>query len=128
MRMRLKVKSFGLSIYQIDRTVLDYQKMHGLYMEADKVYSMFSGAEQEVARKWLISHLKCSDIEITFTKKDGTERLMKCTLKEDVVVPYEKKTDKVKEKNSDTLSVWDVEKNAWRSFRWDSIKNVVLKI
>lgn len=97
-------------------------------MEADKVYNVFSGAEQDVARKWLVSHLKASDIEITFIKKDGTERLMKCTLKEEVVVPYEKKTDKVKEKNSDILSVWDIEKNAWRSFRWDSIKNVVLKV
>jgi hypothetical protein len=44
-----------------------------------------------------------------------------CTLKEGVVVPHEKKTERVKEVNDEVLAVWDCEKNAWRSFRFDSI-------
>lgn len=86
--------------------------------------NVFVGNESDTARKWLLSHLVAGEVKINFTKKDGTERTMTCTLKEGVIVPYEKKTEKVKEKNNDTLSVWDTEKNAWRSFRWDSINAV----
>jgi len=46
---------------------------------------------------------------------------MLCTLKSDIVVPHEKKTDRVKVVSEDVLAVWDCEKNAWRSFRYDSI-------
>lgn len=75
-------------------------------------------------RDWLKSHLAVGPVFITFTKKDGTERKMKCTLQEGTVVPHEKTTDRVKEENLETLAVWDMEKNAWRSFRLDSIKSV----
>lgn len=61
---------------------------------------------------------------VTFTKVDGTERNMKCTLNEKVIPQSteEKKTVKVKAYNPDVISVWDTENNGWRSFRWDSIK------
>jgi|DEB3_MinimDraft_2_1074329.scaffolds.fasta_scaffold22523_2 WYL_2, Sm-like SH3 beta-barrel fold len=76
-------------------------------------------------RTWLIGVLKLNDpVVIKFEKKDGTLREMKCSLNENIVVPYEKKTDKVKEKNDETLAVWDVEKNAWRSFQLRSIKEI----
>jgi hypothetical protein len=83
--------------------------------------------EKEIAkfRQWLIGVLQLNDpVLIKFEKKDGTIREMKCSLNENVVVPYEKKTDKVKQKNDETLSVWDVEKNAWRSFQLRSIKEI----
>ena len=74
-------------------------------------------------RTWLVGVLKLnSPLTIKFEKKDGTLREMKCSLAEEVVVPYEKKTEKTKQKNDDTLSVWDCEKNAWRSFNLRSIK------
>jgi hypothetical protein len=46
---------------------------------------------------------------------------MKCTLLEGWVKEYEKKSEKTRPVSEDTLSVWDVEKNGWRSFRYDSI-------
>jgi hypothetical protein len=79
-------------------------------------------------RNWLTSHLKFGPVEVTFTKKDGTERTMKCTLKEDLMLPYEKKTDRVKEENKETLAVYDLEKESWRSFRLDSITKVSFTI
>lgn len=75
-------------------------------------------------REWLQGLLKEGPILVTFTKSNGEERVMKCTLKEDVVPQYEKKTDREKVKNDKVLSVWDLEKNEWRSFRLDSIKSV----
>ena len=37
----------------------------------------------------LITKLKQGDVSVTFTKKDGTERVMKCTLKEDAIPTVE---------------------------------------
>jgi hypothetical protein len=60
--------------------------------------------------------------QITFTKVDGTERLMKCTLSEKVVPKATEEKTSTKTPNPNIISVWDVEKEGWRSFRWDSIK------
>jgi hypothetical protein len=75
-------------------------------------------------REWLQGLLKEGNVIVTFTKSTGEERKMKCTLKEGVVPLYEKKTDRAKAKNDEVLSVWDLDKNEWRSFRLDSIKTV----
>lgn len=79
-------------------------------------------------RDWLKSHLRMGPVKVTFTKKDGSERVMNCSLQENVVVPHEKTTDRVKEDNPETLAVWDIDKKAWRSFRLDSIKQVEFTI
>lgn len=71
-----------------------------------------------IERELLIEKLRNGNVTVKFTKVDGTERTMVCTLQQDVIVPYEKKTDVVKERtNDDAVSVWDVEKDAWRSFK-----------
>jgi hypothetical protein len=36
----------------------------------------------------------------------------------------EKKTDRVRKENKDVLSIFDLEKNEWRSCRYDSIEAV----
>jgi hypothetical protein len=77
-----------------------------------------------IDRDWLLELLRQGEIEVTFTKADGTDRIMKCTLQEGVVVPHEKKTERTKEPNADILPVWDIEKQAWRSFKLSSIKAV----
>lgn len=59
-------------------------------------------------------------IQVIFTKKDGTERIMNCTLHEDYV-PEIKGTKAI---NPDVIAVYDVDADGWRSFRWDSIKKV----
>jgi len=68
--------------------------------------------------------LKSADAEITFIKKDGTTRVMKCTLREDAITPYEKKTERVRTVNENVLSVWDLEANSWRSINKDTIIGV----
>lgn len=69
-----------------------------------------------------IKNMLTTDIvNVKFKKTDGSERLMKCTLLEGWVKEYEKKSEKTRPVSEDTLSVWDVEKNGWRSFRYDSI-------
>lgn len=92
-------------------------------MEA-RLYKGWSEDEKEVFRKWLISHLKYGPVTVYFTKKDGTERKMACTLKEENIVQYEKKTERVKTLNEETCPVFDLEKNEWRSFRYDALTKV----
>jgi len=85
-----------------------------------------SEAELKEMRKWLVGVLREGVVNVTFTKSDGSERVMKCTLNKDVAVPYETKTDRKKPLNEDVLPVWDIDKGAWRSFRVDSVKEFSL--
>lgn len=59
---------------------------------------------------------------VTFTKVDGSERVMKCTLKRDVLPEKETTvTESDKKDNPNLLSVWDIDANGWRSFKVDSV-------
>ena len=73
------------------------------------------------------------DLCVTFTKKDGTEREMYCTLSESRIPADKQPKSGVEEAaNSPTvgsaLRVFDTVTNEWRSFRWDSIKRVEFTI
>ena len=63
--------------------------------------------------------------QVVFTKKDGTERAMMCTLSESIIPqehkPKEGNTHKV---NDSVLAVFDVEKQGWRSFTIADVKSV----
>jgi hypothetical protein len=64
---------------------------------------------------------------VTFTKVNGEERVMQCTLKEDLLpaqIDLEETIEKkTKTPNPDVLAVYDVAAEGWRSFRWDSLKD-----
>ena len=60
--------------------------------------------------------------KITFTKKDGSVREIKCTLKN--IPVYEKKTDRVKTPNDNILPVWDLDKKEWRSITIANITSI----
>ena len=67
--------------------------------------------------------LKSHILDIKFTKIDGSERQMLCTLKESELPKLEAKEGKREKKpNENVLAVWDLDKKAFRSFRLDSIK------
>lgn len=75
---------------------------------------------------YLTSLLKNGVVEVNFTKVDGSERLMTCTLQESVVPVTEAKEDaKPRTESQEALRVWDVAVNGWRSFRLDSINSVI---
>mgnify|MGYP003353779930 FL=1 len=69
-------------------------------------------------------------VTVTFVKIDGTERTMKCTLLpeympatvaqgQQLLTEASPKTD-----NPNTISVWDIESQGWRSFRIDSVTTI----
>lgn len=71
-----------------------------------------------MTREAIINILRNSEVIVTFLKKDGTKRKMLCTLKPEVLPPLKGSNHA---RNEEVLPVWDLEKNAWRSFRLDSI-------
>lgn len=81
-------------------------------------------------KEWILEKLRDpnENVTVVFTKKDGSERVLKCTLSESQI-PADKhpKTNEggaVAKKSDEAQAVFDTEIGEWRSFRWDSIKNV----
>jgi len=82
-------------------------------------------------QKWLKGHLKSGPVTVVFTKKDGTERVMKCTTNSTYLMfkdPAILESKREKKPNEDVMPVYDLESSAWKSFRWDSIKSVMITI
>ena len=72
-------------------------------------------------RDTLIKNLQKKAMRITFTKVNGEERVMDCTLQEHFIPKTEESNRK---ENKEVLPVWDINKGEWRSFRLDSITNI----
>jgi len=76
-------------------------------------------------RDWMMGVLHQHKVRVTFTKVDGTDRVMNCTLREDLIpaLNVEQIEKAVKRTvNENIARVWDLDKESWRSFRLDSIK------
>jgi hypothetical protein len=73
--------------------------------------------------------LKNNVATVTFTKKDGTQRVMKCTLKPDLLPAQVVNEDKPAKKKSETsIAVFDLEIRAWRSISYDSVSSIDLEV
>jgi len=94
---------------------------------------------------WLENLLRGEVVEVIFTKTDGSERVMRCTMDPLVVAagvkileerrartasetagdaPPKKSRPKPKEK-PDNLTVWDIDVGDWRSFKVRSLTNIL---
>lgn len=64
--------------------------------------------------------------EVTFTKKDGTQRTLVCTLRPDLLPakpePIEGEEPKIKAKSTtDSISVFEVDLQEWRAFNLSNL-------
>jgi len=104
------------------------------YQEADD-------ANKAIIRDWIRSLLQKSTITVTFTKADGTNREMLCTLNWNVIptdkAPKEtstpidgivKESKQRKEPDPHSLRVFDVDKQEWRSFRFDRLLKITAEL
>lgn len=100
-------------------------------------YQEASDTEKTVIRDWVRSLLQNSQVTVTFVKSDGTVRDMLCTLDHSLipprpVVPQSASVDGIvresrkprKEPDPHSLRVFDIEKQEWRSFRFDRLQKV----
>jgi hypothetical protein len=82
--------------------------------------------DEKTLRNEIISALKRGIVTVHFTKVDGTQRTMRCTLS-DAVLPPKPEPDPSnplppKSKRPPTnVVVWDTEKEEWRSFNLRSV-------
>ena len=104
------------------------------YQEADD-------AGKVIIREWVKSLLQKSTITVTFVKADGTDRKMLCTLNWDFIpsaaiitpsspvdgIVKESKKPR-KEPDPHSLRVFDLEKQEWRSFRFDRLKKITAEL
>ena len=83
----------------------------------DETAEVFFDQLKEILRK--------QSVTITFTKKDGTERVMRCTL-DPAKLPVQENTESSTKRkiNTDTMSVFDLDAQGWRSFTKKSVKCV----
>lgn len=83
--------------------------------------TMMDGITKESIRNLL----RQAVVGITFVKADGTVRDIKCTLAEEFL-PIQEVKESSKKNSSNNCSVWDMEKQEWRSFRWESVTHIFI--
>jgi len=80
----------------------------------------------EYTRNEMLELLRIRKCRVLFTKVNGEERDMTCTLKmAEVPEQHRPKTfsfNEEAEKTSDVIRVFDVNADGWRSFKVDSVK------
>jgi len=63
-------------------------------------------------------------VEVEFRKQNGEMRVMHCTLMKSHLPPVTNTKDSTPRRTSPHVTqVWDLEKNAWRSFKNDSVES-----
>ena len=102
------------------------------YQEADDT-------GKTVIRDWVRSLLQKGPITVTFTKADGTVRDMLCTLDWESI-PQDKhpgqppvdgivkESKQRKEPDVHSLRVFDIDKQEWRSFRFDRLRKITAEL
>jgi len=90
--------------------------------------SKLSDKEREEFKTWtrgLLHDEIVKNLCITFTKQDGDERKLYCTLVGSQI-PEDKhpKGTSTRAPTPEVQKVFDVDEGEWRSFRWDSVISV----
>ena len=99
-------------------------------------YEQSAEPEREQFRQFMKGILQDGPVLVEFIKADGSVRAMNCTLSEEHGAKYIMKENTVPvEKahlppkvNNDVCKIWDIDQNAWRSFRWDRLKRIEFSI
>jgi hypothetical protein len=91
-------------------------------------YKGVSEVEREIFREWVTDVLRKQEITVSFLKKDGELRDMRCTLQEGAVPTFVPATDRTRTLNPEVCPVFDLDKQEWRSFRFDAVTKISFTI
>lgn len=88
-------------------------------------YNNMTEVQQAEFQAWLVNHLRSHPVTVIFRKKNNELREMQCTLETDKlpVITHTEKSQ-TRRDSPEVCRVFDTERAAWRSFRWDSICRV----
>jgi hypothetical protein len=91
-----------------------------------KVQQIYKNLTQSVPRQVeLLRLLQTDKIEVSFVKINNEKRVMNATLNLDMI-PKESHPKGEKKSPSHIINVWDLDKQAWRSFSYHKLKKVKL--
>lgn len=87
-------------------------------------YSQANEEDRKLFREWLTGIIRSERVNVCFTKADGSERWLHCSLHPELLPAKEQQavSESTRKRSEEALSVWDLDKQAWRSFRFDSVK------
>lgn len=74
-------------------------------------------------KETLAQSLRTQNLRVVFKKTNGDIRVMRCTTNPESV-PETSQSGSSRKKNDDVFTVYDIEKSAWRSFRYSSLQSV----
>lgn len=98
----------------------------GTFTADDHLIDEVIQPKQEImTRDEHIRVLKEKVVRVTFTKVDGTARTMDVTLREDMLPPHEE-SESTKAINPDVVSAYEINEQHWKSFRVDSVIQVLV--
>jgi len=98
------------------------QLENGDFVQVDRSEIFPANIDEIVSFKQMKEELNRGICEVTFTKKNGEERVMPCTLVFDhIPEEHHPKGTGTQHKSQDTIAAWCMDKEAWRSFRIDSV-------
>ena len=96
--------------------------------QSSKVADTVAALKGIPTRQELYELLSKEVVEVTFTKLNGDERTMPCTLIESFLPPAKKddpmSQKKVREISDKVIAAWAVESKGFRSFRYDRVTKV----
>ena len=86
----------------------------------------------QITKQELVDKLQIESVEVKFIKADGSERIMNCTQKINLIpTEYHPKQNKVAQTDengnvlsSDNITVWDLDKEGWRMFNFNKLLSV----
>lgn len=87
-------------------------------------YGQADEAERAEFREWFHGVMRNERVNVCFVKADGTDRWMHCSLHPDLIPAdkLQKEEANPRKRSEEAMVVWDLDKQDWRSFRYDRIR------
>jgi hypothetical protein len=115
----------GLDSVKIMTAKMNELKELGFEAQVDELWESNCPWGLVARREEIRQKLMTGPCEVTFTKVNGDERTMVCTLKPDLLPQVEQVESKPVKKLSESIAVFLPEEKTWRSFRVNSLKSIV---
>jgi aryl carrier-like protein len=115
----------GLESVKIMTAKMNELKELGFEAQVDELWESNCPWGLVARREEIRQKLMTGPCEVTFTKVNGDERTMVCTLKPDLLPQMEQVESKPVKKLSESIAVFLPEEQVWRSFRVNSLKSIV---
>mgnify|MGYP000029086667 FL=1 len=97
--------------------------MSAAAMRVDELKQFVADKKGIPTEEALNTSLRETTLVVTFNKLDGAERVMTCTKSFDII-PEANQPKSDKPGKEGNVTVWDVNANGWRSFKYERVTKV----